>query len=222
MKNMLPKIQPPAQWHPALSAYSLDKISQAMAEETRPIFPPVHQVFSAFDHCSYGQVKVVILGQDPYHGQGQAHGLAFSVAESVAIPPSLQNIYKELQADCGISPPTDGNLEAWAKQGVFLLNTCLTVVEGQANSHKGLGWEEFTDGVISLLNQKQEPVVYLLWGAASIKKARLLDNPKHLILTAPHPSPLSAYRGFWGCGHFSKANDFLLSQGLAPIQWEIT
>lgn len=218
---MLP-LHIPYTWHSDLEQYGLETITQTIQGESRPVFPPLSQIFSAFEHCSYERVKVVILGQDPYHGQGQANGLSFSVGKTLAIPPSLQNIYKELQADCGIAPPSHGELTAWAEQGVFLLNTCLSVVEGQANSHKDLGWEDFTDGVLSLLNQKPEPVVYLLWGAHSKKKARLLDNPGHLILTAPHPSPLSAYRGFLGCGHFSKANDFLLSQGQAPIQWAIT
>ena len=164
----------------------------------------------------------MILGQDPYHDINQAHGLAFSVLPSQPkIPPSLQNIYKELQSDLGCYIPNNGFLEKWAKQGVLLLNTVLTVRAHQANSHQGKGWEAFTDAILSAVNEKKEPVVYLLWGSPAQKKAAFLDNPNHLILKAPHPSPLSAYRGFFGCRHFSQCNEFLLRQGLAPIDWQI-
>lgn len=209
------------QWHSALTPHiqGLSLVEERINQETGRIFPPQEEIFSAFAHCPYEKVQVVILGQDPYHGQGQANGLAFSVAKDKKIPPSLQNIFKELEADCQITPPPHGDLSGWAKQGVFLLNTVLTVAEGQANSHRGIGWEAFTDAVLSLLQEKTEPVVFLLWGASSMKKEPLLTAPQHLILTAPHPSPLSAYRGFLGCGHFSKTNQFLLQQGKTPIQW---
>lgn len=185
------------------------------------VFPPKDQVFNAFAHTSYEAVKVVIIGQDPYHNVGQAHGLCFSVKEDVEIPPSLVNIYQELHDDLGCYIPNNGNLTKWAKQGVLLLNTVLTVRAHQANSHKGIGWETFTDHVIELVDQKKEPVVFLLWGSPAQKKAEMLHNPNHLILKAPHPSPLSAYRGFFGCRHFSKTNDFLTGNGLSPIDWQI-
>ena len=168
------------------------------------------------------EVKVVILGQDPYHNVNQAHGLSFSVLPSQpVIPPSLQNIYKELADDLGCTIPTTGYLKKWAEQGVLMLNTVLTVRAHQANSHKGKGWEQFTDAILEAVNQKPEPVVYLLWGGPAQKKAAMLNNPNHLILTAPHPSPLSAYRGFFGCHHFSKANAFLKQHGIKEIDWQI-
>ncbi|MDO5028636.1 MAG: uracil-DNA glycosylase [Bacillota bacterium] len=185
------------------------------------IFPKADDIFNAFHYTDYDQVKVVILGQDPYHNYKQAHGLAFSVQPGTKIPPSLENIYKEIQEDLGLKIPNNGNLTKWAKEGVLLLNTVLTVRAHQANSHRGRGWEQLTDSVISSLNDKEDPVVFLLWGRPAQEKAKLIKNPKHLILTAPHPSPLSAYRGFFGCRHFSKANKFLEKNNLKPIDWQI-
>lgn len=187
----------------------------------RVIYPASQDIFNAFEFTPLDQVKVVILGQDPYHGEGQAHGLCFSVKYGIEAPPSLVNIYKELQDDQGCYIPNNGYLEKWARQGVMLLNTVLTVRAHQANSHKGIGWEEFTDAAISVLNQQDRPMVFLLWGRPAQMKKSLLNNPKHLILEAPHPSPLSAYRGFFGCKHFSQANAFLQEHGIAPIDWQI-
>ncbi|SHO65095.1 uracil-DNA glycosylase [Algoriphagus zhangzhouensis] len=183
------------------------------------VFPPGKDIFNAFDYCPVDQVKVVILGQDPYHGGGQAHGLSFSVKPGVPFPPSLMNIFKEIKADLGKDMPPNGDLSRWAKQGVFLLNATLTVRAHQAGSHQKIGWEEFTDSVIRSVSQEREDVVFLLWGAYAQKKADLIDSNKHLILKAPHPSPLSAHRGFLGCKHFSKANEYLTSKGLDPIVW---
>jgi uracil-DNA glycosylase len=186
------------------------------------IYPPVDDIFNAFNFTPLSEVKVLILGQDPYHEQNQAHGLSFSVPESQKdIPPSLQNIYKELQSDCGCYIPNNGYLKKWAKQGVLLLNTVLTVRAHQANSHQGKGWEQFTDAVIQAVNAQDRPIVYMLWGNPAQRKIPMLTNPKHLVLKAPHPSPLSAYRGFFGCKHFSQANEFLEKNGLAPIDWQI-
>lgn len=190
--------------------------------KTRTIYPPMNDIFNALRYTSYSDVKAVILGQDPYHGAGQAHGLCFSVKKGVAPPPSLVNIFKEIHADLGISPPPHGELTDWAKSGVLLLNTALTVRESAANSHRGKGWEIFTDRVIELLNQREKPIVFLLWGGNARAKARLVTNPRHLVLQCAHPSPLSAYNGFFGCRHFSKANEFLRANGIAPINWEIT
>ena len=189
--------------------------------KSRQIFPPSDQIFHAFETTPLGEVKVVILGQDPYHGDHQAHGLCFSVLPGVDIPPSLVNIYKELQDDLGCYIPNNGYLEKWAHQGVLLLNTVLTVRAHQANSHRGIGWEEFTDAAIRILNQQDRPIVFILWGRPAQMKRRMLDNPNHLILEAPHPSPLSAYRGFFGSRPFSKTNDFLTAHGIAPIDWQI-
>jgi uracil-DNA glycosylase len=189
--------------------------------EGKKIFPPGSQIFRAFDLTPLDQVKVVILGQDPYHGEGQAHGLCFSVKKGVKPPPSLINIFKEIHDELGIVPPNHGELTQWAKNGVLLLNTSLTVRAGQANSHQGLGWETFTDRVISLLNENPSPMVFLLWGANARKKQALLNNPNHLVLSCAHPSPLSAYNGFFGCGHFKACNDFLASKGIDPVDWEI-
>lgn len=189
--------------------------------KTRTIYPDMYDIFNALRYTSYSQVKAVILGQDPYHGEGQAHGLCFSVKKGVQPPPSLQNIFKEIQNELGIAPPNHGELTQWAKDGVLLLNTALTVRAGQANSHRGLGWETFTDRVIALLNERQTPMVFLLWGANARQKKALITNPVHLVLTCPHPSPLSAYNGFFGCGHFKECNDFLVSKGIAPVNWEI-
>jgi uracil-DNA glycosylase len=189
---------------------------------TAVIYPPADDIFNAFNFTPLSQVKVLILGQDPYHEQNQAHGLSFSVPESQKdIPPSLQNIYKELQSDCGCYIPNNGYLKKWAKQGVLLLNTVLTVRAHQANSHQGKGWEQFTDAVIQAVNAQDRPIVYMLWGNPAQRKIPMLTNPKHLVLKAPHPSPLSAYRGFFGCKHFSKANEFLEKNGLTPIDWQI-
>lgn len=187
----------------------------------RTIYPKADDIFNAFHLTPLSEVKCVILGQDPYHEPNQAHGLCFSVQPGVEIPPSLVNIYKELQDDLGCYIPNNGYLEKWAKQGVLMLNTILTVRAHQAFSHKELGWQEFTDGVIRILNEQDRPIVYLLWGAPAGKKADMLHNPSHLILKAPHPSPLSAYRGFFGCKHFSQANTFLEQHGLDPIDWQI-
>lgn len=186
-----------------------------------PIFPLSENIFNALHYTPLGKVKVVILGQDPYHEKGQAEGLSFSVPKGVKIPPSLQNIYKEIGEEFGFEIPKHGHLKKWADQGVLLLNTVLTVREGVAFSHKGKGWENFTDALIGAVNKEDRPIVYLLWGRAASEKEKMLDNPKHLILKAAHPSPLSAHRGFFGCGHFAKANEFLISNGEQPIDWKI-
>ena len=187
----------------------------------KQIFPKPSEYFRALDLTPLDQVRVVILGQDPYHGDGQAHGLCFSVQPGVRIPPSLINIYKELQSDLGITPVSHGVLEHWAKQGVLLLNSVLTVERGNAASHQGQGWEQFTDAVIRQVNEKCEDVVFMLWGSYAQKKASFVDQSKHLVLKAPHPSPLSAHRGFLGCQHFSKANEYLKQQGRTPIDWQL-
>lgn len=199
------------------------KLYKTIREEysSRQIFPPADEIFTAFELTPLSEVKVVIIGQDPYHGDGQAHGLCFSVKPDIETPPSLVNIYKELNTDLGCYIPNNGYLTKWAKQGVLLLNTVLTVRAHQANSHRGIGWEEFTDAAISILNEQDRPIVYLLWGKPAQTKKSMLNNPKHLILEAPHPSPLSAYRGFFGCRHFSKTNEFLKENGLEPIDWQI-
>lgn len=185
------------------------------------IYPNMHDIFNALKTTAFKGVKVVILGQDPYHGAGQAHGMCFSVKKGVTPPPSLKNIFKELMDDVGIIMPSHGELTCWAEQGVLLLNTVLTVREGQPNSHKGKGWEIFTDQVIQKINEKDTPVVFLLWGANARAKAALITNPKHILLQAPHPSPLSAHYGFFGCKHFSKANAILQQNGLTPIDWAV-
>ena len=184
-------------------------------------YPPAKLIFHAFDACPFDKVRVVILGQDPYHEPGQAEGWAFSVPEGVRIPPSLENIYKELPRDLGKPVPTSGHLESWVNQGVLLLNATLTVEAHHAGSHQGKGWEEFTDAIIRAVNEQDRPIVYLLWGRPAQMKKSMLTNPEHLILTAPHPSPLSAYRGFFGCRHFSQTNDFLEKNGIEPIDWQI-
>ena len=186
------------------------------------IYPPADDIFNAFHFTPLSKVKVLLLGQDPYHNVNQAHGLSFSVLpDQKEIPPSLQNIYKELHDDLGCYIPNNGYLKRWADQGVLLLNTVLTVRAHQANSHQGRGWEQFTDAVIQAVNAQDRPIVYLLWGAPAGKKAAMLTNPKHLVLKAPHPSPLSAYRGFFGCHHFSQTNEFLIQHGIEPIDWQI-
>ena len=200
------------------------QLYQFVREEysTHVIYPPADDIFNALHLTPLSEVKVLILGQDPYHNEHQAHGLSFSVLpDQTDIPPSLQNIYKELQDDLGCRIPNNGYLEKWAKQGVLLLNTVLTVRAHQANSHQGHGWEQFTDAIIRAVNEQDRPIVYMLWGRPAQSKSTMLNNPKHLVLTAPHPSPLSAYRGFFGCRHFSRANEFLEANGVAPIDWQI-
>ena len=188
---------------------------------TYQVYPNMFDIFNALKYTSYSDVKAVIIGQDPYHGPGQAHGLCFSVQKGVAIPPSLQNMYKELYSDLGIPPANHGYLKKWADNGVLMMNAVLTVRGGQANSHRNMGWEIFTDKVIELLNIREQPIVFILWGNNAKQKMKLITNPKHLILQAAHPSPLSAFNGFFGCKHFSKTNDFLISQGRTPIDWRI-
>ncbi len=188
---------------------------------THQVFPPSDDIFNAFHLTPLKDVKVVILGQDPYHNVGQAHGLCFSVRRGVAIPPSLVNIYQELHDDLGCTIPNHGCLEKWARQGVLMLNTVLTVRAHQANSHRGIGWEEFTDAAIQALDEQDRPIVFILWGAPAQRKKVMLHNPKHLILEAPHPSPLSAFRGFFGSRPFSKTNAFLEAHGVEPIDWQI-
>lgn len=185
------------------------------------VYPDMYDIFNALRYTSYSDVKAVIIGQDPYHGRGQAHGLCFSVQKGVAVPPSLQNIYKEIYDDLGIPPASHGYLKKWADNGVLMMNAVLTVREGQANSHKGKGWENFTDRVIELLNEREKPIVFLLWGGNAKQKMRLITNPNHLILQAAHPSPLSAFNGFFGCRHFSKTNEFLTANGMTPIDWRV-
>ena len=186
---------------------------------TRTVYPPMHDIFNALKYTSYSNTRVVILGQDPYHGKGQAHGLCFSVKEGTPPPPSLKNIFKELKNELDIPEPPTGELTGWAKQGVLLLNTTLTVREATPQSHKGKGWEILTDKIIELINEKSTPVVFMLWGSNARTKKSLITNPKHLVLECAHPSPLSAYNGFFGCGHFSKANAFLSSAGEPTIDW---
>lgn len=188
---------------------------------SRVVYPPSDEIFSALHLTPLSDVKVVILGQDPYHNEGQAHGLSFSVRPGTDIPPSLENIYKELHDDLGCYIPNNGFLESWAKQGVLLLNTVLTVRAHAANSHSGKGWEHFTDAIIEAVERQDRPVVYLLWGRPAQSKIPMITNPKHLVLKAPHPSPLSAYRGFFGCRHFSRTNEFLKNNGVQPINWQI-
>lgn len=188
---------------------------------SKTVYPNMNDIFNALKYTSFEDTRVVIIGQDPYHGEGQAHGLCFSVKKGVDIPPSLKNMYKELETDLGIAPANHGELTKWAKQGVLMLNNVLTVCAGQANSHKGCGWETFTDKVISELDKKQTPVVFLLWGANARKKAEIIKNPIHKKLITVHPSPLSAYGGFFGCKHFSKTNEILVGSGQKPIDWQL-
>ncbi|GGB43866.1 uracil-DNA glycosylase [Virgibacillus dakarensis] len=199
------------------------KLREFLKEEyaTRTVYPNMHDIFNALHSTSFEHVKVVILGQDPYHGPNQAHGLSFSVKPGVPQPPSLKNIFIELQNDIGCSIPNHGYLHSWTKQGVLLLNTVLTVRAGQAHSHKGMGWEIFTNRVIETLNQKENPVVYILWGAAAQRKQELIDTSKHYIIKSPHPSPLSAHRGFFGSKPFSKTNELLKQAGLEEVDWGI-
>lgn len=197
------------------------KLREFLKDEYRnyKIYPNMYDIFNAFRFTPYDEVKAVILGQDPYHDEGQAHGLAFSVRDGVEVPPSLRNIYKELHDDTGAPIPQSGCLERWAKQGVLLLNTVLTVRAGLAGSHRGKGWEQITDAAIAALNAREKPLVFMLWGNFAKGKLPLITNKRHLILQAPHPSPLSAFYGFFGCRHFSKCNEFLVENGEAPIEW---
>jgi len=200
---------------------SLQEFLAAGQQQGAVIYPPQSQWFTALNSTPLDQVKVVILGQDPYHGSGQAHGLCFSVLPNVKVPPSLANIYKELKSDLEIEPPNHGCLTSWAEQGVLLLNTTLTVEQGQAGSHQGKGWETFTDSIINKINDHRQGVVFMLWGSYAQKKASMIDAERHLILQTVHPSPLSAYRGFFGCGHFSKANQYLEFQGVGSVDWRL-
>lgn len=208
---------------PEFSKEYYRKLYQTVRQEyqTHLVFPPSDEIFSAFELTPLSAVKVVIIGQDPYHNVGQAHGLCFSVKPDVGIPPSLVNIYQELHDDLGCTIPNNGYLVKWAEQGVLMLNTVLTVRAHQANSHRGIGWEEFTSAAIRILNEQDRPIVFILWGSPAQSKQKMLNNPRHLILKAPHPSPLSAYRGFFGSKPFSKTNQFLIQNGMEPIDWQI-
>ncbi len=194
---------------------------QAEKRAGKKIFPPGNEFFNAFAHTPLDRVKVVILGQDPYHGEGQAHGLCFSVRQGVAVPPSLQNIYREIHTELGLPVPSHGDLTAWADRGVLLLNSVLSVECAQAASHRGRGWEQFTDRVIEVIDREREGVVFMLWGSYAQRKGAIIDGSRHCVLKAPHPSPLSAHRGFFGCGHFRAANDYLQQRGEAPIDWSL-
>ncbi len=198
-----------------------NSLTQFVREEyrTRQVFPPAAKIFNAFDLCPFDRVKVVILGQDPYHNTGQAHGLCFSVTDGTEFPPSLINIFKELNRDLGIPKPQTGNLERWARQGVLLLNAILTVRAHQALSHQNRGWERFTDAAVSALNRDRDNLVFMLWGAYAQNKGASIDQSRHLVLRTVHPSPLSASRGFFGCSHFSKCNEWLISRGIDPVEW---
>ena len=208
-------------WFGREDMQSLSRFLRERKNAGARIFPPGPQIFSAFDATPFEQVKVVVLGQDPYHGYGQAHGLCFSVQPGVAVPPSLDNIFKEIQRDLGIARPGHGCLLPWARRGVLLLNAVLTVEEGRAGAHQGKGWEGFTDHVVDVLNREREGLVFLLWGSYAQAKGKVIDPRRHRVLKAPHPSPLSAHRGFIGCGHFSAANEYLTRQGQAPIDWTL-
>ncbi|MBJ6138287.1 uracil-DNA glycosylase [Marinobacter litoralis] len=202
----------------------MHRLAEFLAQEEsagKTLFPPRSQLFNALNSTPLDQVKVVILGQDPYHGPGQAHGLCFSVSPGVPTPPSLTNIFKEIQQDLGIAPAGHGCLQSWADQGVLLLNAVLTVEQGKAGAHQGKGWETFTDRVIGLVNEQREGVVFLLWGSYARKKGQIIDRERHLVLEGPHPSPLSAYRGFFGCQHFSRTNQWLVEQRQSPIDWAL-
>ncbi|WP_266170933.1 uracil-DNA glycosylase [Dyella subtropica] len=200
---------------------ALSSFLRAEKQAGKVVYPPGPEIFAAFDHTPFDAVRVVILGQDPYHGPGQAHGLCFSVRPGVPPPPSLQNIFKEIQRDLAIAPPGHGCLTPWADRGVLLLNSVLTVEQGLAASHQGKGWEGFTDAAVDALNREREGLVFMLWGSYAQRKGQLIDTRRHLVLKSVHPSPLSAHRGFLGCGHFSKANAYLESRGQAPIDWAL-
>ena len=223
MEKTEPKIQ--AEWlevlRPEFEKPYFNELKSFLIEEKKlyRIYPPGNRIFAAFDYTPFSKVKVVILGQDPYHGDGQAHGLCFSVPDGIALPPSLVNIYKELNADLGIPIPKSGNLEKWAKQGVLLLNATLTVRANQAGSHQRHGWENFTDEVIRQLSLRHNGLVFILWGSYAQAKEALIDTSRHFILKAVHPSPLSVYRGFFGCRHFSKTNELLIKAGKDPVDW---
>ncbi len=199
------------------------EIKSFLIQEKRQyiVYPPSQLIFNAFNLTPFDKVKVVILGQDPYHNVGQAHGLAFSVPNGIMPPPSLKNIFRELQSDIGMPIPTNGNLESWAREGVLLLNSCLTVRANNPASHQGIGWQRFTDAAINALSEKKEHIVFLLWGNYAIAKEKLIDTRKHLVLKTVHPSPLSANRGFFGCRHFSQTNTYLSSNGISPIKWDV-
>lgn len=226
-KTVLPELEPSWQQmlDPEFHQPYFMKLQEFLRHEHQvgyTLYPPIQDIFNAFAYMPFAGVRVVILGQDPYHGPGQAHGLAFSVKKGVRPPPSLQNIFKELHQDVGFQIPKDGELTPWAKQGVLLLNTCLTVRAAEANSHRGQGWEQLTDAVIKTLSlHSPHPLVFVLWGSPAGTKRNLIDAQRHLVLTAPHPSPLSAHRGFLGCKHFSQINHFLQSQGKKPIDWQL-
>jgi uracil-DNA glycosylase len=223
-----PVVRLAACWRERIGDYLLRPEMQALSAFLRgerargvTIYPPGSQMFAALDATPFTAVKVVILGQDPYHGPGQAHGLSFSVPPGVPVPPSLRNIFAEIQRDLGIAPPEHGCLLPWAEQGVLLLNAVLSVQAGQAGSHQGKGWEGFTDHIVETLSREREGLVFMLWGSYAQAKGRIIDARRHCVLRAPHPSPLSAYRGFIGCGHFGKANRWLIGAGLAPIDWRL-
>jgi len=206
-----------SEWDASYFADLVSFVKQSYAAGT--VYPPAGRIFAAFDSCPFDKVKVVILGQDPYHEPGQANGLCFSVADGVAQPPSLVNIFKEIRSDLGVEPLPSGDLSRWARQGVLLLNSTLTVNAHRAGSHQGKGWEEFTDAAIRKLSQEREGLVFMLWGSYAIRKGEQIDRSRHLVLTSPHPSPLSAFRGFFGNHHFSRANSYLRSHGQSPIDW---
>ena len=224
----LDRIRLEPSWKSRVGDYLLREDMRALADYLRErktagarVFPPGPQIFAALEATPFDKVKVVILGQDPYHGFGQAHGLCFSVQAGTAVPPSLENIFKELQRDLGIRRPDHGCLQHWAEQGVLLLNAVLTVEEGRAGAHQGRGWEGFTDRIVDVLNREREHLVFMLWGSYAQAKGRMIDPRRHRVLKAPHPSPLSAHRGFIGCGHFSAANEYLARHGMAPIDWAL-
>lgn len=196
-----------------------DAVRREYSDPSLKIYPPAGRIFAAFDTTPFDKVKVVIIGQDPYHGPGQANGLCFSVSPGIEVPPSLRNIFQEIHDDTGVPVPVSGDLSRWARQGVLLLNASLTVREHQPKSHSGIGWETFTDAAVHALAEKREHLVFLLWGSDAIRKGSFIDRNRHLVLTAPHPSPLSAYRGFFGCRHFSQANEYLKAHGETPIEW---
>ncbi len=216
------------EWQDALKAHKQSEYFQKILanvqyqrDQGAIIYPPASQIFNAFKQCPFSRLKVVILGQDPYHNPGQAHGLSFSVPDGVAFPPSLANIFKTLSNDLSLPIPSTGNLTPWAQQGVFLLNTVLTVIHKKPHSHATIGWQHFTDAVIDIISQFKDHVVFMLWGGQAQKKRQFIDQTKHTVLTAPHPSPLSAYRGFFDCQHFSKCNDSLTQHGQTPINWQL-
>lgn len=228
MSDVSDKIQLEPSWKqrllPEFSKPYMHSLREFLKQEVKAkktIFPRGPEYFAAMNYTPFEKVKVVIIGQDPYHGLNQAHGLCFSVKPGVEIPPSLQNIYKEMKTDLGITQPKHGYLEAWAEQGVLLLNATLTVESGKAGSHQKKGWEQFTDAVIDHLNREREGLVFVLWGAYAQKKGEFIDRKKHMVLAGPHPSPLSAHRGFFGCRHFSKINEYLKTQGKTPIDWQL-